>query len=110
VTAPADIDLLRTRLAGRTEDRDGHLAHCLDVATAWVEDRVYGEPDAGYGRRHPEVTEAILLIASRLYARRNSPEGVAGWGDLGVIRVIARDPDVDALLERHIDYGKAGIA
>ena len=110
MTHQPDLDLLRARLGTRGTEHDAHLAHCLDVATAWVEDRVYVEPDAGYARRHPEVTEAILLIASRLYARRNSPEGVAGWGDLGVIRVIARDPDVEALLERHIDYGKVGIA
>lgn len=110
MTHQPDLDLLRARLG--TEDRapNAHLAHCLDVATSWVEDRVYVEPDAGYGRRHPEVTEAILLMASRLYARRNSPEGVAGWGDLGVIRVVAADPDIEALLLRHIDYGKVGIA
>ena len=106
----ADLDLLRARLGVRSDDNSAHLAHCLDVATSWVEDRCYVEPDAGYGRRHPEVTEAILLMASRLYARRNSPEGVAGWGDLGVIRVIARDPDIEALLERHIDYGKVALA
>jgi hypothetical protein len=110
VSDQADLDLLRARLGVKGDDANGNLARSLDVATAWVEDRVYVEPDAGYGRRHPEVTEAILLIASRLFARRNSPEGVAGWGDLGVVRIIARDPDVDALLERHIDYAKAGIA
>lgn len=109
---PTTLDLLKARLGikAETDARDGQLAHCLDVATAWVEDRTYVEPDAGYGRRHPEVAEAILLMASRLYARRNSPEGVAGWGDLGVIRVIAADPDIEALLVRHIDYGKVGIA
>jgi hypothetical protein len=110
VSDQADLDLLRARLHVKGDDANGTLARCLDVATAWVEDRVYVEPDSGYGRRHPEVVEAILLIASRLYARRNSPEGVAGWGDLGVIRVLARDPDVEALLERHVDYAKAGLA
>lgn len=107
---PADLDLLRARLGVKGTEVDARLAHCLDVAAAWVEDRVYLEPDASHGRRHPEVTEAILLMASRLYARRNSPEGVAGWGDLGMIRVIARDPDVEALLERHWDYANGGIA
>lgn len=110
MTHQADLDLLRARLGVKGDERNGQLAACIDVATAWVEDRVYVEPDAGYARRHPEVTEAIVLMASRLYARRNSPEGVAGWGDLGVIRVIARDPDIEALLERHIDYGKVGLA
>src|SRR5829696_2658904 len=110
MTQAADLDLLRARLGVKGEDANGNLARCLDVATSWVEDRVYVEPDGAYRRRHPEVTEAILLMASRLYARRNSPEGVAGWGDLGVIRVVANDPDIEALLLRHIDYGKVGLA
>ena len=58
----------------------------------------------------PEVQEAILLLAARLYKRRQSPEGVAGWGDLGVIRIVARDPDIELLLEHHLDYLKAGVA
>lgn len=110
MATPADLDLLRARLGVKGTEGDARLAHCLDVASSWVEDRVYVEPDTSYGRRHPEVTEAILLMASRLNARRNSPEGVAGWGDLGVIRVLARDPDIEALLERHVDYAKAGVA
>ena len=105
-----DLDLLRQRLGVQGTQRDGHLAHCLDVATAWVEDRVYVEPDTGVHRRHPEVVEATMILASRLYARRNSPEGVAGWGDLGVVRVLATDPDIERLLERHIDYARTGIA
>ena len=106
----ADLDLLRARLGVQGTQRDAHLAHCLDVAAAWVEDRVYVEPDTAVRRRHPEVTEAIMILASRLYARRNSPEGVAGWGDLGVVRVLATDPDIERLLERHVDYSRTGIA
>ena len=57
-----------------------------------------------------EVQEAIVLLASRLYKRRSSPEGVAGWGDLGVIRIVANDPDIAHLLEHHLDMCNAGIA
>jgi hypothetical protein len=105
-----DLDALRTRLGTVGTKDDALLASCLDAATAWVEDRVYDIPDARLGQRHPEVTEAILLMASRLFKRRQSPEGVAGWSDLGAVRIVSRDPDVEALLERHIDYGRAGIA
>lgn len=103
----ADLDLLRQRLrlVGAV---DAFLSHCLDVATSWVTDRVYATPDGTPGQRHPDVTEAILLLAGRLYNRRNSPEGVAGWGDMGVVRVVSVDPDVERLLAFHIDYAKAG--
>ncbi len=46
-----------------------------------------------------DVTEATLLIASRLWSRRSSPTGVAGFGDYGVVRVTASDADVARLLD-----------
>lgn len=104
----ADLDLLRQRL--RPQPGDATLAHCLDVATAWVEDRVYPTPDQTLGTRHPDVQEAILLLAHRLYKRQQSPEGVAGWGDLGVVRVLGTDPDIERLLEHHLDMTRAGLA
>jgi len=109
-TPNPDLDDLKQRLGVKTNAQDDQLQWCLDVATAWVDDRVYPGPDQQPGERHPEVVEAILLLASRYYSRRNSPEGVAGWGELGVIRVLSQDPDIERLLERHIDYSITGIA
>ena len=45
-----------------------------------------------------EITEACLLLASRLFRRKDSPEGVAGFSDLGVVRVGRYDPDYDSLV------------
>ncbi|HVV25255.1 MAG TPA: hypothetical protein VHF06_37840 [Pseudonocardiaceae bacterium] len=44
------------------------------------------------------ISQATLLRAHRLYARRGTPEGVAGFGDQGVVRVGRYDPDYDALI------------
>lgn len=45
------------------------------------------------------VKEATLLQASRLFTRLESPLGVAGFGDMGAMRVSFRgDPDVNMLL------------
>jgi hypothetical protein len=44
------------------------------------------------------VPEATLLQATRLYRRKDSPEGVAGSSEWGVVRVVRLDPDVQALL------------
>jgi len=41
---------------------------------------------------------ATILLSTRLYKRMDSPLGVAGFGDLGVIRVSRIDPDIDALI------------
>lgn len=41
------------------------------------------------------VTDAALLQAARLVKRRASPEGVAGMGDFGPVRVSTMDPDIE---------------
>lgn len=46
-----------------------------------------------------DVTQACLILASRYYKRKESPDGVSNWGDLGVIRIGRTDPDVMALLD-----------
>jgi hypothetical protein len=46
------------------------------------------------------VREATILQASRLYTRLDSPLGIAGFGDMGAMRVSFKgDPDVMMLLE-----------
>jgi len=56
---------------------------------------VYGWPAV------PEpITQAVIIQASRIFKRYDSPLGVAGFGDLGAIRVTrALDPDVAQLVE-----------
>lgn len=49
-----------------------------------------------------DVREAVLLLASRLYTRRDSPTGVAGFGDMGVVRVTSADADVAAMLGQYV--------
>lgn len=48
------------------------------------------------------VTEASLIQAARLYRRKDSPEGVTGSAEWGVVRVSRRDPDVWNLIEPYI--------
>jgi hypothetical protein len=45
------------------------------------------------------ITQACLILAARVYKRKDSPDGVSNWGDFGVIRVGRTDPDVVALLD-----------
>lgn len=45
------------------------------------------------------VTQAAVLQAARLFKRSDSPLGVAGFGDMGAVRVSRYlDPDVELLL------------
>jgi len=46
------------------------------------------------------VKQATILAALRAYKRNESPTGVLGFGDIGVVRVSARqDPDVQRLID-----------
>lgn len=44
------------------------------------------------------IKQATVILASRIFKRNDSPLGVAGFGDLGVMRVGKLDPDVEALI------------
>jgi hypothetical protein len=45
-----------------------------------------------------QVTQATVIQASRIFKRLDSPLGVAGFGDMGAIRVGKVDPDVSMLI------------
>lgn len=56
----------------------------------------------GYSAVPIEVKQACIIQSSRLMKRLDSPLGVAGIGDLGVIRVSSRiDPDVAQLVDSY---------
>lgn len=101
----ADLDALRASIGTVSNANETVMRRALDAATSWVRDRV--TPSLF---DDPEVQEAVILLASRLYKRRQSPEGVSGWGDMGVIRILSQDPDIEALLQFKWDLTKAGIA
>jgi hypothetical protein len=45
------------------------------------------------------IKQATIIQASRIYKRLDSPLGIAGFGDLGAIRIgRALDPDVEQLV------------
>ncbi len=63
----------------------------------------------GYATTTPAVIrEACLIQAARIFKRKDSPFGVAGVGELGVMRISALDPDVKMLLHPMIRYGYGG--
>lgn len=48
------------------------------------------------------IAEACLFMAQRLFKRKDSPEGIAGSTDFGLLRVIARDPDYLGLIDGYV--------
>lgn len=45
------------------------------------------------------IVQGSILLAARLFRRRNSPDGVAAFGDSGPAYVARTDPDVALLLQ-----------
>lgn len=73
---------------------------CLTYRCTTLETETVGEDDeqTEVPVVPPTLYEACLLLTSRLFRRRLSPEGVAGFGDFGAVRVSYTDPDVERLI------------
>jgi hypothetical protein len=61
----------------------------------------------GWPAEPAEVEQATLIQASRLYKRKDSPEGVLGNAEWGTVRLSRVDPDVEALISHLILPGFA---
>ena len=104
-TFNADLDTLRAWVGAVSNEANTLLRVCLDTATDEIRDMVMADHFD-----KPGVQLRIIMYAARLFKRRQSPEGVAGWGDLGVVRIQSSDPDIYRGLEPHLDMCKAGVA
>ena len=52
----------------------------------------------GFATAPVAIEQATVLLASRIFKRNDSPGGVMGFGDIGVVRVSRIDPDIDRLI------------
>ena len=88
---------------------DPVLQQCLDVAQEQQQCRLDADAVDGWNAdlaTLPEaVKQALLMRASAMYRRRQTPEGVSGFGDIAVVRVGGRDPDVERLEAPYLQYG-----
>jgi hypothetical protein len=79
---------------------DALITSNLSAAIAWVSSRVnpmWTTPGmAGY--LPDAIFTAAQYEAARLTRRRDSVDGTIGWGDMGVIRVGPKDPDIETLM------------
>lgn len=48
------------------------------------------------------VKQACVHLAARIFKRGGSPEGVAGFGEFGVVRIIRDDPEISGPLGSYI--------
>jgi hypothetical protein len=99
----ADVQNVLRVVAGNTGD-DQLVGTDLAAAVAWVKNRVSpmwvtpGNP----GYLPDPLFTAAQHEAARLYRRRDSVDGTIGWGDMGVVRVGPKDPDIETLMAPYL--------
>lgn len=93
-----DIGDARLYIGEVADDQMSVLVECFEAALERVEYHVDAdliETDEEYNDIVPyTVRMAVLLQAARWFRRRLSPEGVAGFGEFGAVRVSRLDPDI----------------
>ncbi|AEX49316.1 hypothetical protein CDBH8_1798 [Corynebacterium diphtheriae BH8] len=72
------------------------VAAAVDLVEAWK-----GTPQEKWP---PRWRRGCIMLAARMDRRRNSPAGVDTMGEIGVVYVSRKDPDIAQLLEIG-DYG-----
>jgi hypothetical protein len=92
----------------RVEDTgdDALIQTNLAAAISWVTARCSGGDgwvDPGNPNFLPDpLFTAAQYEAARLTRRRDSVDGTIGWGDMGVVRVGPKDPDIETLLAPYL--------
>ncbi|KAB8162924.1 phage gp6-like head-tail connector protein [Streptomyces sp. 3MP-14] len=71
------------------------------IAGGWAGPRVRITARWGWPAVPDDIRQAALIQAQRLYRRKDSPEGVTGSAEWGVVRLSRRDPDVWSLIEHY---------
>lgn len=96
-----DVDAVRAHIGLDPADTfdDAWLAEAVDAAADVVE-RLRADllDDLGAYTPTPSVHTGAVMLAARVYARRNSPTGLAQYGDLGAAIVPRLDADIERLL------------
>jgi hypothetical protein len=94
------------RLGSDTTD-DSVISEQLAAAIQWVTDRVNLQCVPGSPTYIPPFSDALFTVtvmeAGRLYRRRDSVDGTIGWGDMGLVRVGPRDPDIETLIAPYLN-------
>lgn len=68
----------------------------------WGATRVRVTAKWGWPAVPDNIKNATILLAARLFRRKDSPEGLKGFADLGVVRVSRWDPDYADLIGPYV--------
>ena len=101
VTVDDCHEWIMSATGGPVSDADPMLATVLAAADAHLAAN-YQRPADGADSADWDL--ATVMLTARLWGRRQSPSGVAGVNDFGVVRVGRVDPDIASLLTAFRDH------
>lgn len=85
---------------------DGWAIETLQRVTGcwplWGTTRVRVTARWGWPAVPENIKNATILLAARLFRRKDSPEGIKGFSDMGVVRVSRYDSDYDNLIAAYV--------
>lgn len=93
---PATVELVTAQLS-LTSDPDALVTQAVNAANAWV--RRQRVADISAEAWPDDIELGTVMLAARLYRRRNSPDGVQAMTDAGAAYVARSDPDIAMLLQ-----------
>jgi hypothetical protein len=102
----ADVQNVLRVEAGNPGD-DALVATDLAAAITWTVNRVDPKYVPGSPTFIAPLPDPLFTVAqheaARLYRRRDSVDGTIGWGDMGVVRVGPKDPDIETMIAAYLN-------
>jgi hypothetical protein len=104
-TGPVSLATVKAEMGYTTVDaaRDARLQLRVDAVNSWVRQLPVASDSLTYGSPPPAwpayVTTGGIMLATRLWRRKDSPSGVEAFTDGSAFYVQRNDPDVARLLK-----------
>jgi hypothetical protein len=104
---PTIVDVKNLLRIAESTDDDALVTQDLAAAITWTKNRCatmwWDTTDPTYvGYLSDPLFTVAQYEAARLYRRRDSVDGTIGWGDMGVVRVGPKDPDIETLITPYL--------
>lgn len=100
------VDDVKVLLRVTDSSDDTLIGQDLAAAIAWVTNRVDPKYVPGTPTFVAPLPDPLFSVAqheaARLVRRRDSVDGTIGWGDMGVVRVGPKDPDIETLITPYL--------
>ena len=92
------------RLGTAVTADDAVVTDALNAAISWVTNRCEPRwlPPASSLLPY-DLFQVTVMEAGRTYRRRDSVDGTVGWGDMGVVRVGPKDPDIESKITPYLN-------